>query len=79
MACGRANLSSSSPSQSLADSLLHFVNNENNDSISFCESESTQENSINNPSPDNNINKDEQTAMPSDDLYTTRGIPTTKW
>ena len=68
MACGRANLSSSSPSQNLADSLLHFVNNENNDCISFCESESTQENSINNPSPNNNINKGEQTAMPNDDL-----------
>ena len=66
MACGRVNLSSSSPSQNLADSLLHFINNENNDSISFCESESTQENSINNHSPDNNISKGEQTAMPSD-------------
>ena len=63
MASRRVNLSSVSPSQKLADSLLHFVHEE---SLSFCETQSTQTNNVNNTLFDNNIIEDEQNSIQRD-------------
>lgn len=62
MASGRANVSSVSLGQKLADSLLHFVNE---DSLSFDETESIQANNVSNILSDNII-EGELNAMQRD-------------